>query len=183
MEYSVAKASEELHSAFDKRNIKALRKISNRCSESMAIEPDKGMFSLSIISYALGKILGKPRYWRDETRIELTSFVEKKLRECRDRINAGDEEGFSRGCSEIIDYLEEFDVKKRRYVRGLFDKAKLKMAARMYAQGLSLSYVISVTGSDTNEVLDYIGKTLMFDRVGRTKGIKERLIDAEKIFG
>ena len=182
MEYSVAKAAEDVYNAFRQGDIKFLRKTSNACAESMATEGEEGMLSLSAISYVLGKIMEKPRYFRDKKLEELTSFVENKLRECAEQAKAGDREVFRQTCSEITKYLEEFDEKNKRYARGLFEKAHVKIAARLYAQGFSLSYVVSITGADTQEVLKYIGQTLMFDRVGKTKGVEERLSHARRIF-
>ena len=183
MEYSAAKASEDVYKAFKEGDIKFLRKISNLCAESLATGEEEGMLSLSAISYVLGKIMEKPRYRGNKKLDELTLFVENKLKQCSEQAKAGDNMAFAQNCSDITVYLEEFDEKNRRYVRGLFDKAKLKIAARLYAQGFSLSYVVSITGADTREVLKYIGQTLMFDRVGKTKNVQERLSNARKIFG
>ncbi|MFH1470887.1 MAG: hypothetical protein ABIF01_04015, partial [Candidatus Micrarchaeota archaeon] len=139
--------------------------------------------SLSIISYVLGKIIEKPRYFKDSRGEDLGFFVQKKLLECLEYAKHGRKEDFSRASHELLTHLGEFDERNRHYVRGLIDKAKLKIAARLYAQGFSLSYVVSITGADTREVLKYIGQTLMFDRVGKTKEVKERLANARRIFG
>ncbi len=183
MEYSVARAAEEAYQSFRNGDIKHLRKISNLCAESMATENEEGMFALSVISYILGKMLEKPRYFRDNRTEQLGVFVENKLSECSKYAKEGRKEDFSRASSELITHLGEFDRRNRHYVGGLIDKAKLKIAARLYAQGFSLSYVVSITGADTKEVLKYIGQTLMFDRVGKTKDVKERLANARRIFG
>jgi hypothetical protein len=176
------KATEEIFQAFRRGDIKALRKLSNSCAESMATEDEEGMFSLSMISYVLGKIIEKPRYLSFEKRDEFYSFVENKLSSASEYAKEGDKEGLIASCGELVKYLGEYDERHSHYVRGLFDKAKLKIAARLYAQGFSLSYVVSITGANTNEVLKYIGQTLMFDRVGRTKSVEERLYNARKIF-
>lgn len=182
MEYSATKASEDIYDAFRRSDIKLLRKISNTCAESMATGDEEGMLALSIISYVLGKIVEKPRYFKSEKMDEFASFVEKKLLECSELAKKNDKRGFSACCNAIMTYLGDFDEKNRHYVRGLFDKAKLKIASRLYAQGFSLSYVISITGANTQEVLKYIGQTLMFDRVGKTRNVEERLEHARKIF-
>lgn len=183
MEQTVAKASEEIYNAFSGGDIKLLRKESNQCAEAMATSEDEGLFNLSMIAYVLGKILEKPRYISHEKMEDFLSFTEKKLSDASKYSKAGDKESFKRSLDELRKHLEEFDDRNRMYVRSLFDKAKLKIAARLYAQGFSLSYVVSITGADTREVLKYIGQTLMFDRVGRTKGVEERLANARKIFG
>ncbi|MFH0817305.1 MAG: hypothetical protein V1909_01595, partial [Candidatus Micrarchaeota archaeon] len=181
--YSAAKAAEEIYQAFKNSDIKHLKKISINCAESMATENEEGVFSLSVISYVLGKLLEKPRYFRDNKHEDLSSFIQTKLSLCAKYSKEGRKEDFSRETAELLSHLGEFDQKHRHYVIGLIDKAKLKIAARLYAQGFSLSYVVSITGADTREVLKYIGQTLMFDRVGKTKEVKERLENARRIFG
>ncbi len=182
MENSVAKAAQEVYDAFRNGDIKVLRKTSTRCAESMATESVEGMFPLSVISYVLGKMLEKPRFFHDHRTEELGLFIENKLLECSKCAKEGRKEDFSRATTELIEHLVEFESRDRRYVRGLIDKAKLKIAARLYAQGFSLSYVVSITGADMREVLKYIGQTLMFDRVGKTKNVEERLANARRIF-
>ncbi|MBI5047018.1 hypothetical protein HZC07_04800, partial [Candidatus Micrarchaeota archaeon] len=55
------------------------------------------------------------------------------------------------------------------------------MAATMYAQGLSLGVSSQTTGLEKQEILDYAGETMMFDRLKDVKDISERMKFARKM--
>jgi hypothetical protein len=84
--------------------------------------------------------------------------------------------------NSISQDLIAFDSEDRRYVHSLFNKARLKFATYLYAQGFSLSNAVALTETNKSAVLSYSGKTLMHDRVGKTKSIEERLKHVRKVF-
>ena len=70
-----------------------------------------------------------------------------------------------------------------RFVVDLVTKGKLKMAATLYAQGMSLGVASEMTGMEKQEILDYAGETMMFDRLKDEKPIAERMKFARKLIG
>ena len=62
----------------------------------------------------------------------------------------------------------------------LVTKGRLKMAATIYAQGIGLGVAAEVTGLDKQEILDYAGETMMFDRLKEEMTIGDRLKNARK---
>jgi hypothetical protein len=55
------------------------------------------------------------------------------------------------------------------------------MAATFYAQGMSLGVSSDMTGVEKQEILDYAGQTMMFDRMKEEKTIKERMKIAHQL--
>ena len=55
------------------------------------------------------------------------------------------------------------------------------MAATFYAQGMSLGVASEMTGMEKQEILDYAGQTMMFDRLKDEKTIKERMRIARQL--
>ena len=55
------------------------------------------------------------------------------------------------------------------------------MAATFYAQGMSLGVASEMTGIQKQEILDYAGQTMMFDRLKEEKTIKERMKIARQL--
>ena len=55
------------------------------------------------------------------------------------------------------------------------------MAATLYAQGMSLGVASEMTGMEKQEILDYAGETMMFDRLKEEKPIAERMKFARKL--
>ena len=60
-------------------------------------------------------------------------------------------------------------------------KGRLKVAATMYAQGVSLGLASEMTGIEKQEIMDYAGKTMMFDRVKDEKTVLERIKNARNL--
>jgi hypothetical protein len=96
---------------------------------------------------------------------EIASGSEKRINKAFYRTNGS------------INSLEKVDL---RFVRNLVSKGKLKTAATMYAQGISLGLASEMTGMSKQDVLDYAGKTMMFDRVKEEISVKERLKAARR---
>lgn len=82
---------------------------------------------------------------------------------------------------EIEKAISCFDSKDPRFAIDLITKGKLKMAATFYAQGMSLGVASEMTGMQKQEILDYAGQTMMFDRLKEEKTIKERMKVARQL--
>lgn len=165
-----------IKAAFQKYDIKHLRDISKRCQKNIVID-EQLFFYTALLSYTLSKILQKSRYRSPK----LYQKVIIKLNEGVEFAKKSDEIFLLRTIDDMFKTITDFDERDRRYVINLIEKGRTKIAASLYAQGLSLSRVISITGAQKQEVLNYSGKTVMSDRVGKTIGAKERLKNAKEI--
>lgn len=175
-------AISEIVSAFKRRNSNLLRAASNRCAEATALEEGKVFITLAIFSYVLAKLLEKPRYL-GRKRDDVFEEVEKGLNECLEHARAGKVEKIEKAVESLNSEINEIDVADKRYITGLFEKGKLKVAARLYAQGVSLGRAAELVGVDRHDVQSYAGKTMMYDRLPSVGGIEDRLKKVRKIFG
>lgn len=162
--------------AFKDYDIKKLREINNRCEKNILID-EKLFFSLALLSYTLSKILVKSRF-RDA---KLNQEIELNLMSAIQSAKSGDEIALINTIWKIHDLIANFDQSDKRYIIGIIEKGRTKIAASLYAQGLSLSRVINITGAQKQEVLNYSGKTVMSDRVGKTIGARERFELAKRL--
>jgi hypothetical protein len=167
-------------SAFRKRNQRKLRKLNDEVLRSTALEFNIINFNLAVFSYVLSKIVSKPRYLSRECAGCLKA-IEDSLKTLADRIDVSEE----REILDLFDELEHgiacLEERDPRFVIGLITKGKLKTAATFYAQGLSLGVAAEMTGLDKQEILDYAGETMMFDRLKEEKSIHERMKAARKL--
>lgn len=166
--------------AFIKRNQRRLRKLNDEILCAAAMNFTVTYFNLAIFSYVLSKIVSKPRFLSGEYESCLHD-IELALKKLADSLDVAGEEEILNIFSEIqkaISYLEERDP---RFVIGLVTKGKLKMAATLYAQGMSLGIASEMTGMEKQEILNYAGETMMFDRLKDEKGIHERMKFARKL--
>ncbi|MBI5223715.1 hypothetical protein HY990_04810 [Candidatus Micrarchaeota archaeon] len=169
-----------LRAAFEARDQKKLRKLNDEVLISSAISIDQVTFQLAIFSYVLSKVVSKPRFLRSEFAPSLKDIdsalncvvmaserSESELLPCFDAL------------SKAISKLEKEDP---RFITNLITKGKLKMAATLYAQGMSLGVASEMTGLEKQEIIGYAGETMMFDRLKEEKNISERLKTARKFF-
>ena len=167
-------------SAFRKRNQRRLRKLNDHVLHDTALECNKINFNLAIISYALSKIVSKPRFLRKEFD-PCFSDVESSLENLIKCAKRGDENQVLSCFKDIEKAVSCFDSKDPRFAIDLITKGKLKMAATFYAQGMSLGVASEMTGIQKQEILDYAGQTMMFDRLKDEKSMKERMKIARQL--
>ena len=166
--------------AFKKRNQRHLRKLNDDILRDTAVECSKVNFELAILSYVLSKVVSKPRFLRKENERCLDE-IEKGLERLTRRMRKADEKeliSIFKGIEHGISCLDERDP---RFAISLITKGKLKMAATFYAQGMSLGVASEMTGVEKQEILDYAGHTMMFDRLKEEMSIKDRMKVARKL--
>ena len=164
----------ELADAVEEKDVHALRKLSNKCLERFALGEESAFLKPAMLAYAFSKVISKQHYWKDRSQSVFLNSVLTKLAKAAKMADA-DEPAALAGLDEVARMLTELDVKEGRFVRNLMEKAGLKIASTLYAQGFSLDRAVEMTGTDKRELVRYVGKTLMFDRTGSAKTMEERL--------
>jgi hypothetical protein len=167
-------------SAFRKRNQRRLRKLNDEMIRETTLQFDKIHFNLSVYSYVLSKIVSKPRYLRDECESCLQG-IEQAMEKLVRRADSGTEDELERLFTELDKAIACLEERDPRFVVDMMTKGRLKMAATFYAQGLSLGVAAELTGLEKQEILDYAGETMMFDRLKEEKSIHDRMKNARKI--
>jgi len=165
--------------AFRERDQKKLRKLNDVILKEALTGLSKPLNELAVLSYILSKIVSKPRFLGKENR-QLLHKIEGDMRCMLQSMGREDEREIMACFSRINDSINALERVDRRFVRNLISKGKLKTAATMYAQGVSLGVASDMTGMSKQDILDYAGKTMMFDRVKEEMPVKERLKAARR---
>ncbi|MFH1261181.1 MAG: hypothetical protein ABII39_04550 [Candidatus Micrarchaeota archaeon] len=168
-------------SAFHNRNQRRLRKLNDRIMRDAALEPNEIIFTMAVFSYVLSKIVSKPRFLTPENQINLTN-IENALQNLANVMTHYNKEEIMPAFSRLEKSIAVLEKEDPRFVITLVRKGKLKMAATFYAQGMSLGMASEMTSLDKQEILDYAGQTMMFDRLKDVRTIKERLKIARNFF-
>jgi len=169
-------------SAFKKQDQRKLRKLNDKFIEDAVIDFRKSIYEMAVISYVLGKIASKPRFSSKRYGKKFREITGALSRAAKS-VSKNDERVILEHLKEVEKSVSSLEKKDERYLTGLISKGRLKVAAIMYAQGVSLGVASSVTGIDKQEIMDYAGKTMMFDRVKEEKSIRERMKKARKLIG
>ena len=168
--------------ALRNRDVRAMRKINDRCIDECAIKFEQHTYLYALISYVLSKILSKPRYLMQAKSKSSLALVENLLRSCERFAKEADYDALVSSQNKMLATIEKMDDADRRFVKGILQKGKLKIASVLYAQGISLGNASELTGSDKREVLLYAGQTMMFDRLKEKRGIEDRMKELRAIF-
>jgi len=137
--------------ALEEKDAVTLRKISVEAINEAAVEQHRELILLSLVDYALSKMLNKPRYEEMEK-----TFFKKVLAELK-IAREGDKKGVLHRLEQAEDLVIKLDTKKGHYEDTLIDKAKIKRAANLYYQGLSVKRASELTGAEPTRVLEYSG--------------------------
>jgi hypothetical protein len=172
--------SAKILAAFRKRNQRALRKLNDEVLRNTAVHCEFACFNLAVFSYVLSKIVSKPRFMRPEYKSGLLG-IERVFERLAERIDSASKEEMAQVFSELEAAIAHLEEKDARFVVDLVTKGKLKMAATFYAQGMSLGVAAEMTGLEKQEILDYAGETMMFDRLRTEKTVAERMKIARKV--
>jgi hypothetical protein len=176
----IIQISNKILAAFRKRDQRALRKLNDEVLKVAGLDCDKVCFDLAVYSYVLSKVVSKPRYLAKEYERSLKSIA-TVFQNIVDRMEYSDSEEVLRLFSDLDAAIARLEEKDPRFIIDLVTKGRLKMAATFYAQGVSLGVAAEMTGLDKQEILDYAGETMMFDRLKDEMTIEERLKIARKL--
>jgi hypothetical protein len=163
-----------IFAAFKKRDQRRLRKLNDYVLQDTALDCNKLNFEVAILSYVLSKIVSKPRFLAPDFEPILRD-IEFGLHELMRKMKAGNEQEVLNTLKRIESTIGRLDTQDPRFVVSLVTKGKLKMAATFYAQGMSLGIASEMTGMEKQEILDYAGQTMMFDRLKEEKTLRERM--------
>lgn len=165
----------KLSEHFGRNEEMELRELSNQAIEEATMSQNKTLVDISIVSYALGKLMTKPHLFRSE---QWQTFKAHILEELGKKTEMG------KILTEIIEDISSFDIDLGNYARDVIEKSRIKQASRAYALGISLKQASELTGVDLNELLDYIGATKIHDRpFTKSKNVAERYGAAKKALG
>lgn len=162
--------------AFLRGDARKLKKISNEAIENAVLSRDKGLVLVSLVSYALYKMLTKPHYhyapgWKDFVN-EVVNHLEKCEKDPR-----AIQETLGK---KLVEDIRKMDELHGRFMDDLMEKARVKQASRAYAMGLSLSSAIELTGADKFKLHAYIGKTKIHEEIP-ARSVRERYERAKEV--
>ena len=165
----------KIQSQFRKKDVRNLKKVYHEIINDIVIDFNPFEFRLAIIVHMLTKFISKPRLWKRPGIAGLTRKIDSAL---SDFIFFSKKDNLTRMLSSLdkITYeINDLDAYDKKYVGTLMENTKVKIAATMYAKGVSLSVASENTGIPSQRILGYAGKTMMADRLMAGVSVKKRL--------
>lgn len=172
------KMLKELYIGYKTKNIKRIKTVEKRCTEELVLGFDRDLFNTALLCFMIIKLLAKERYSKHPYIVK----VDQYFGNLRDHIKEQDYIGMRRVVNKMIKLINTLDEADKKYINELAYNGRVKIGAKLYSQGLSLSRAAQLTGADKFDILSYVGKTLMADRVKTYKSISQRIKEIEDIF-
>ncbi|HLC93044.1 MAG TPA: hypothetical protein VJH23_05040 [archaeon] len=166
---------QSLSEAFSGSYAQNLKRLGNDFIEEAAETNDTSLARLSVISYALYKILSKDHFVKNKGWGAISRNISAELLKAARALEKNDIGAFARSIDNAVKSIEGIDDELSNYAKNIYEKARIKQASTAYAAGLSLNQAAALTGADSKEVQKYIGFTRIHDEQPVHMGIEARM--------
>jgi len=170
--------------ALDRRNSQELIETSNHLVHSVSIHNDPRAVYVSIIAYALGKIVEKSEALGGYHK-ELDEFLEGNEQNIEASIKfleKNEFKSFDNAIKNILALISEFDNSFSKYVQDVLQFAKIQKGTKIYEHGLSVASVAKLVGISQWELMEKVGEMKVPEHKGSiTMSTKERYEQTKKV--
>ncbi|MBU1120474.1 MAG: hypothetical protein ABIE23_05020 [archaeon] len=171
-----------IKSSFSRNDLVVLRGASNECIEKAALTSNRNLAKISLIAYALHKLISKPHFIKSRKWKEARQKILFSLDRSIDFLERNKFNEFEKELEKLSQRLRSVDSSLGNFMQNVYDKARVKQASRAYALGLSLSQAASLTDSSTGDLLSYVGSTKIHEKEKPFISIKDRKKFLEELF-
>ena len=165
-----------------KEDVPELKQLSDMTVHSASVYQDGDNILVAVILYALGKIIekGKP-YYKENYQRYIRSYLEI-IDKSISYLKKEDYKNFRNQINFIIN-SRELSGDLKRHLQGLFRKAKINKAGKVYEHGISMEKTAKLLGISLWELAEYSGQTGINEmKQGKTMNVRDRIKIAEEIF-
>ena len=164
-----------LTEAFSAGRAQDLKRLGNNFIELAAERNDSALAALSVIAYALYKMLSKDHFVKSAQWPVISRNIRQALGSAEKSLGTGDLQAFGAAAESAVKDIEGIDFELSNYARNIYEKARIKQASTAYALGLSLMQAAELTGAGPKELQRYIGFTKIHDEQPPHMGIGARM--------
>lgn len=162
-----------------KRDVFALKELSNRTIHSASVYQDKSSLVFALTVYSLSKIVE-----RCQDSKNFSVFIDKVIKDLEDSkylLSMNNIESYKKKRNSLLRHIGRMDRKFKYYIEEVINKAKIKKGSKLYEHGVSIRRSADILGISQWELMSYVGKTKESFRFPAVR-IKDRLNFARKLF-
>jgi len=164
-----------------KDNIK-LKTLSNYTIHNASIFQDEDSIGIATLTYSLSKIIERYRFAQTKEFLNFHNDIITGLKTLRKELINNNLQSYKNTLKNLFNNIEKFDHKLSLYIQEVIVKAKIKKGSAMFEHGISLARVADLLGISRWDLMNYVGKTTVFDTIQVTN-IRQRLNFTRKLFG
>ena len=169
--------------AFQKRDVFALKELSNQTVHSASVFQNIDNISVAVIIYSLSKIVERPKYMQYKSWPNFQAIVINKFQSAINALKNSNISLFRNYLSEINASISTLSGHLKVYIEDVFRKAAINKASRIYEHGISMQQTADILGISSFELAEYAGRTGIADvELSVTSEVKKRIKTAMELF-
>lgn len=180
---NLIKIFEEVKIALKDKNYIKIKQLSNQTIHTASIYQDPDNIAIAVLIYSLSKFIERENYKKYK---QWPSFL-KNFTIMIDRailaIKNNQEGYFYDQLKKMRAEIDKLSGNFRKHAQGVFEKAKINKASRIYEHGISLEQTAKLLGISIWELTEYAGQTGIADvDLNITLDVKKRIKNTFDIF-
>lgn len=169
--------------AIKKQNLAELREQSNKTIHNASIYQDKFSISISVVMYALLKIMEKNYDNRTKELMKAERDIINELKKAKVAISKNEPYNFSKALRKIIIILKKLDKETGLFIQKSLESSKVKRAYKLYRHGVSSGKAAELLGITQWELQPYLGQTRESEQpFSVSKSVEQRIKYAKGVF-
>ena len=165
----ILKAKEEI-------DIVQMKELSNHVIHDASVFQDEDSISVAVLIYSLSKVIERKQKDLDYSK------VLDMMRLCILNLNNNDDTSFRKSAQRIFSFIRSIDEKLRLYISEVISQARVKKGCKLCEHGISTARAAEVLGISQWELMHYLGKTTLIDKLSEPINVSKRLKIARSIF-
>lgn len=153
-----------------------IKKLSNHTIHNASVFQDEDSVTLAVLVYSLAKVLERAPPPAEYER--LLNLLEK----AKEFLYQGRELEYRDSVKNIFGMITGIDSRLRAYIHEVINEAQIKKGSRIYEHGISLARTAEIMNISQWELMGYIGKTGIAERVEDIRMVKSRMDFARSLF-
>ena len=153
-----------------------LKELSNHTIHNSAIYQDSDSINTAVLIYSLYKLFNKPNFSEED--------YERVLKELDNAIVALKEDNYAKYNSAYknIYHLLSLVREIKDNIKYVIQQAQIKKGSRVVYHGLSIAQAANIFGISQWDLMNYLGKTNIYDSFTPEIPVKKRLEFAQEVF-
>lgn len=163
----------------EESDVVKIKELSNHVIHNASIFQDEDSVSVAILIYSLSKIIERRQKYLDYDR------VIGMLDSCILSLSGDEDELFRRSIKNIFSFIRTLDQRLSLYISEVVNQARIKKGCKLCEHGLSIARASEVLGISQWELMHYLGKTTLIDKLskpGEPANVLKRLKIARGLF-
>ena len=160
----------------EEKNVAELRALSNHTIHDASVFQDECSISIAILIYSLSKIIERKQWDIDSKPImDLLKSAKKSLED-------NNFEDYNKIIKRIFGIISTVDNKLKMYIEDVIKQAQIKKGSKLHEHGISIARAAEVLGISQWELMNYIGKTKLTDKMPDIIDVRARIKFARSLF-